>query len=415
MQPSERQMRAQLAIFHDFIRTQADRGDPYSKVLAIPDDPYPHYDEIRARGRLYRSAIGSWVTADHKLANTILRDRRFGVRKANGEKLPEFMSFDNSMLGVDPPDHTRLRRIATPTLNPRTADGWRSRIQEICDELIDGLLAEDKPFDLMTTFAQQLPVAVIADLVGIPERHRGAFYRISRRMTPLLEGVVTYEQTQSTQAAIREITELLVDVVAERKADPQDDMITRLLALVDEGTMSMAELVPMVTFVPLAGSETTVNLIGNGVLALMTHPEQWRLLVERPELAAGAAEETLRFDPSVQTYRRIAHERIEIAGWTLPVDAELAIMAGGANRDPQVFPDPNRFDITRTIGADTLAFSAGIHYCMGASLAKLEAEVAFATLATRMPELRRAGPVRRGDSFIIRGLREFPVAARRAF
>lgn len=173
----------------------------------------------------------------------------------------------------------------------------------------------------------------------------------------------------------------------------------------------MAELVPMVTFVPLAGSETTVNLVGNGILALLAHPEQWRLLAERPELAAGVAEETLRFDPPVQQYRRIAHERIEMAGRTLPVDAELAIIAGGANRDPQVFSDPDTFDITRRIGADTLAFSAGIHYCMGASLAKLEAEVAFKALVTRIPRLRQAGPIRRSGSFIIRGMVEFPVAA----
>ncbi|MFE2023121.1 cytochrome P450 [Streptomyces sp. NPDC059499] len=412
MRPSERQLRAQLAFFHDFIRVQADLGDPYAKVLSVPESPYPHFEEIRARGLLHQSSIGAWVTADHGLANQILRDRRFGVRKAGGEKLPEFIGFDNSLLGADPPDHTRLRRIAAPTLNPRMAEGWRSRIQEICDQLIDDLLAEDGPFDLMTAFAQRLPVALIADLVGIPDRCRDDFHRISRRMTPLLEGVVTYEQTQSTEAAIREITELLVDVIAQRKADPQDDMITRLLALVDEGSMSMAELVPMATFVPLAGSETTVNLIGNGVLALLTHPEQWQLLVERPELAAGVAEETLRFDPPVQQYRRIVHERLELAGCTLPVDAELAVMVGGANRDPKVFSDPNTFDITRSVGADTLAFSAGIHYCMGASLAKVEAEVAFQALATRIPQLRRAGRIRRGGSFIIRGMAEFPVAAR---
>ncbi|NGO68316.1 cytochrome P450 [Streptomyces boncukensis] len=412
MRPGERALRAQLAFFRDFIRNQAEQGDPYANVLGVPENPYPHYEEVRARGRLYRSSIGSWVTADHKLANEILRDRRLGVRKANGEKLPEIMSFDNSLLGADPPDHTRLRRVMTPTLNPRMAGGWRPRVKEICSRLIDDILAEDKPFNLMTAFAQQLPVAVIADLVGIPERCRADFFHISRRITPLLEGVVTYEQTQSTEAAIKEMTDLFVDIIALRKADPQDDMISRLVPLVDEGTLSMDELVPMVTFVPLAGSETTVNLVGNGILALLAHPEQWQLLVERPELAAGVAEETLRYDPPVQQYRRIAHERIELAGHTLPVDGELAIMVGGANRDPQVFPDPGTFDITRDIGADTLAFSAGIHYCMGASLAKLEAEVAFEALTARIPRLRRAGPIRRSGSFIIRGMREFPVAAR---
>lgn len=412
MAPNERQMRAQLAFFHDLIRIQANQGDPYAAVLAVAEDPYPHYAEIRRRGKLYQSSLGVWVTADHALANEILRDRRFGVRKAGGEKLPEFMSFDNSMLGVDPPDHTRLRRIATPTLNPRSHGAWRPEAEKICDRLIDGLLAADGPVNLMTAFAQQLPIAVIAELVGIPEAYRGEFYRISRRMTPLLEGVVTYEQTQSTETAIKEMTELFVDVVAQRRADPRDDMISRLLPLVDQGAMTMGELVPMVTFVPLAGSETTVNLIGNGILNLLAHPEQWRMLVERPELASGVAEETLRFDPPVQQYRRVAHEPIELAGRRLPVDAEVAIIAGGANRDPEVFPDPDTFDITRRIGADTLAFSAGIHYCMGASLAKLEAEVAFEALSSRIPGLRQAGPIRRGGSFIIRGMAEFPIAVK---
>jgi P450-derived glycosyltransferase activator len=411
MNPGERQLRAQLAFFHDLIRIQAQQGDPYAGVLSVPDNPYPYYEQIRRRGRLVKSSLGAWVTADHKLANEILRDRRFGVRKASGEKLPEFMSFDNSMLGVDPPDHTRLRRLATPTLNPRMAHDWRPRVEKLCHALIDRILAEDEPFNLMTSFAQQLPIAVIADLVGIPERYRDAFYRISRRMAPLLEGVVTYEQTQSTTAAIKEMTDLFVKVIEQRRADPGDDMISRMLPLVAAGDLSMAELVPMCTFVPLAGSETTVNLVGNGVLALLSHPEQWRLLAERPELAAGAAEETLRFDPPVQQYRRVAHEQIELAGATLPVDAELAIIAGGANRDPQVFADPDTFDITRRIGADTLAFSAGIHYCMGASLAKLEAEIAFEALVARMPRLRQAGQIRRGGSFIIRGMAEFPVSA----
>jgi hypothetical protein len=400
VKPNERQLRAQLLFFHDLIRIQADQGDPYAKVLSVPEDPYPYYEQIRRLGRLVPSSLGTWVTTDHELANEILRDRRFGVRKASGDKLPEFMGFDNSMLGVDPPDHTRLRRLANPTLNPRSAGGWRPRAEQICHELIDDILAKGEPFNLMTDFAQQLPIAVIADLVGIPQRYRGDFYRISRRMAPLLEGVVTYEQTRSTEVAIKEMTELFVDVIAQRQAEP----------LVDEGSLSMAELVPMCTFVPLAGSETTVNLIGNGVLALLTHPEQWQLLSERPALAANVAEETLRYDPPVQQYRRIAHERIDLAGVTLPVDAELAIIAAGANRDPQVFADPARFDVTREIGADTLAFSAGIHYCMGASLAKLEAAVAFETLVTRIPRLRQAGPIRRGGSFIIRGMREFPVA-----
>ncbi|MFF2542459.1 cytochrome P450 [Kitasatospora sp. NPDC058063] len=411
MESSERQLRAQMRFFHDLVRKLAAQGDPYAKVLSAPDNPYPAYEEIRARGRVYRSPLGTWVTTDHELANQVLRDKRFGVRKADGEKVPEFMNFDNSMLGLDPPEHTRLRRMTMPTLNPRVVERWRGRAEEICHRLIDDILAQGDRFDLMTAFAHHLPTAVIGDLVGIPEEDREHFHHLSREIVPLLDGVVTYEKARSVDAAIAGMTELFTRIVEQRRVEPREDMISRMLPLVDEGSLSMDELLPLCMFLPLAGTETTVNLIGNGILALLRHPEQWRMVAEDPELAQNVVNETLRHDPPVQTYRRIAHEPVELGGVVLPVDSELAIVAAGANRDPQVFPDPARFDITRVSRNDTLAFSAGIHYCLGAPLARFEAEVAYRTLISRMPGLRQAGPVRRRGSFIIRGLREFPLSA----
>ncbi|MBD0674746.1 cytochrome P450 [Streptomyces sp. CBMA156] len=411
MESSERQLRAQMRFFHDLVRKLAADGDPYAKVLSAPDNPYPAYEAIRARGVLYHSPLNTWVTADHELANQVLRDKRFGVRMANGDKVPEFMNFDNSMLGLDPPDHTRLRRMTVPTFNPRIVERWRGRAEAICHRLIDDILAKGGRFDLMTSFAHHLPTAVIGDLVGIPEEDREQFHLLSREITPLLDGVVTYEKSVSVHAALDGMAELFGRIVEQRRADPREDMISRMLPLVDEGSLTMAELLPLCMFLPLAGTETTVNLIGNGILALLRHPEQWRMVAEDPELAQGAVNETLRYDPPVQTYRRIAHEPVELAGVTLAVDDELAIVAAGANRDPKVFPDPERFDITRSSRNDTLAFSAGIHYCLGAPLAKFEAEVAYQTLITRLPDLRQAGPVRRRGSFIIRGLQEFPLSA----
>ncbi|MDG5809312.1 cytochrome P450 [Streptomyces ossamyceticus] len=410
MESSERQLRAQMGFFHDLVRKLAAQGDPYAKVLTAPDNPYPAYEEIRERGALYRSPLGTWVTTDHGIANQVLRDKRFGVRKANGEKVPEFMNFDNSMLGLDPPDHTRLRRMTMPTFNPRVADRWRGRAEKICHRLIDDILATGDRFDLMTAFAHHLPTAVIGDLVGIPDEDRDRFHLLSREIVPLLDGVVTYEKARGVDAAIAGMTELFTRVVARRRADPREDMISRMLPLVDEGRLTMGELLPLCMFLPLAGTETTVNLIGNGVLALLRHPDQWRMVAERPELAEGVVAETLRHDPPVQTYRRIAHEPVELAGVSLPVDGELAIVAAGANRDPKVFTEPARFDITRANRNDTLSFSAGIHYCLGASLAKFEAEVAYQALISRLPRLRQAGPARRRGSFIIRGMREFPLS-----
>jgi P450-derived glycosyltransferase activator len=409
--PTDAQLRAQMSVYYDFLKTASEQGDVYAQILQGLADPYPAYEAVRQLGPLVRSRVGPWVTADHRVANQVLRDSRFGVRKADGEKVPEFMSFDNSMLGLDPPEHTRLRRLTTKALNPRMADGWRPRAAEVCDRLLDEILAKGETFDLMTAFAQQLPTTIIADLVGVPEPYRPKFMRLSRRIAPLLDGVVSFHKARSVDLAIRELTDMFVEIIEQHATEPRDGMISQLLPAVGQ-TLSMAELIPLCMFLPLAGTETTVNLIGNGIRALLEHPEQWEQLRDDPELAAGAVEETLRFDPPVQQYRRIAHEEIEIAGQVLPVDGELAILAAGANRDPAVFTDPGRFDIHRQNGAGTLSFSAGIHYCLGAALSRVEAEAAFRALATRLPDLRVAGTPRRRDSFIIRGMVSFPLAAK---
>ncbi len=405
-------LRARMASYYEILEKTAEQGDLYAQLLRGPADPYPVYEQLRALGPLPRSALGTWVTTDHKIANKVLRDRRFGVRLADGQKVPEFMNFDNSMLGLDPPNHARLRKLTIPALNPRMAERWRDRAAQICDELIDELLAGGEQFDLMPEFAQKLPTTVIADLVGIPDEMRPRFSRLSRRIAPLLDGVVSFHKVRGVDLAIGELTQMFREIIAMRQKTPGDDLISQMLPAIDEGKLSMDELEPLCMFLPLAGSETTVNLIGNGVRALLGHPEQWDMLRDDPDgLAAGVVEEALRFDPPVQQYRRVAHQEIELAGETLPVNGELAILAAAANRDPAVFADPHRFDITRKSAADTLSFSAGIHYCMGAPLARVEAEAAFRAIATRLPKLRAAGEPRRRDSFIIHGMLHFPLSA----
>ncbi|GAA3015752.1 cytochrome P450 [Actinokineospora globicatena] len=409
---ADRQARAQMVLWQDHLRAVSDRGDPYAQLLRAPEDPYPLYEQVRARGPLHRSGLGVWVTASHKLANKVLRDKRFGVRRADGTKAPEFMPFDNSMLGLDPPEHTRLRKLSVPSLNPRRLQRWTPLAEQVCDELIDRILAGRAEFNLMSAFAQQLPLRVIGDLVGIPERHRRAFFQLSRRMAYLLDGVASVEVARDVRAAIAEMTVMFTDIVAERRADPADDLISDLLPAVDDGRLAMDELVPLCMFLPLAGTETTVNLIGNAVRALLRNPEQWAAFKADHTLASAVVQETLRYDTPVQQYRRIAHTDVELDGHLVPAGAELAICAGAANRDPEVYSRPDRFDITRESGPDTLSFSAGIHFCLGAALARIEAEIALVALAARLPDLRRVGQVRRRDSFIIRGMLQFPVAVR---
>ncbi|RLK61266.1 cytochrome P450 [Actinokineospora cianjurensis] len=409
---ADRQARAQMALWQDHLRAVSDRGDPYAQLLRAPEDPYPLYEHVRARGPLHRSGLGVWVTASHKLANKVLRDKRFGVRRADGTKAPEFMPFDNSMLGLDPPEHTRLRKLSVPSLNPRRLQRWTPVAEQVSDELIDRILAGRAEFNLMSAFAQQLPLRVIGDLVGIPERHRRSFFQLSRRMAYLLDGVASVEVARDVRAAIAEMTVMFTDIIAERRADPADDLISDLLPAVDDGRLAMDELVPLCMFLPLAGTETTVNLIGNAVRALLRHPEQWEMFKADPSLAPAVVQETLRYDTPVQQYRRIAHTDVELDGHLVAAGAELAICAGAANRDPEVYSAPERFDITRESGPDTLSFSAGIHFCLGAALARIEAEIALVALAARLPDLRRVGQVRRRDSFIIRGMLQFPVAVR---
>ncbi|MGZ3119577.1 cytochrome P450 [Streptomyces sp. H62] len=409
---AERRAQYQTTVVQGALRTAAAGGDPYASILLVPDDPYPFYEQLRERGTLHRSAVGVWTTTSHRVANQILRDRRFGVRTPEGEKPPEFMPFDNSMLGLDPPDHTRLRRLATPSLNPRRLAHWQPYVERFTDELIDEMLAGRGQVNFMRAFAQRLPLRVIGDLVGIPSHHRQLFFRLSRRMAYLLDGVATVPAARGVVAAIGEMTVMFREIIAERRADPREDLISDLLPAVEDGRMTMDEMVPLCMFLPLAGTETTVNLIGNGLLALLEHPEQWDMLVADPSWAAAVVRETLRYDPSVQQYRRIAHTDLQLEGETIAAGEEVAICAGGANRDPEVYPDPGRFDITRDPGPENLAFSAGIHFCLGAALARMEAETALAALAARVPEIRRAGPVRRRGSFIVRGMLQFPVDLR---
>lgn len=402
--------RMHMQMWHDFLWSVGDQGDPYALLLRAPQDPYPLLEQVRERGPLHRSALGTWVTADYKLASKVLRDRRFGVRRTNGEKAIEFMEFDNSMLGMDPPDHTRLRRVAMTSLNPRNMERWRPRADQYCDELFDDVLAGRGEFNFMTAFAQQLPLRIISDMVGIPEEYRPEFFRLSRRMAYLLDGVATVEVAEDVGRAIQDMTVMFEDIIAVRRSAPRDDLISDLLPAVDDGRLTMAEMVPLCMFLPLAGTETTVNLIGNATLAMLDHPEQWERFKAEPELAPAVIQETLRYDTPVQQYRRIVQEDLELAGHHLPADSELAICAGAANRDPAIYPDPARFDIARPPGREVLSFSLGTHFCLGAALARLEAEVALAAVARRLPNLRQVGPIRRRDSFIIRGMLQFPVA-----
>lgn len=394
--------------------------DPTARLVtrAGREDPYPVYEEIRAHGPLLRSRVGRWVTVDHRIADQILRDRRFGVRSGGYTPPPDRFEpalgegWDPSFLALDPPDHTRLRRLAAPAFTPKRIAGYRDRIERATDRLVDRALARaerDGRFDLMAHLAAPLPISVIAELLGLPETDVPRLARYGNALGASLDGIRSLRHARELQTTIRDLQDLFADLVELRTREPGEDVVSRLVAGLGAQKLTPGELLQACALLLVAGFETTVNLIGNGVRALLDHPEQWALLREDPGLAPRVVEEVLRYDSPVQLTERIAKEDVELAGKTIRRDRSVLVLLGAAGRDPRVFDEPDRFDITRERSAEHLAFSSGVHYCLGAPLARLEGAVMFRAIAERLPGLQPAGRVRRRTNVTLRGIASFPV------
>jgi P450-derived glycosyltransferase activator len=387
------------------------RRDPMSQLhlRGARDDPYAVYARIRRDGPLVPTRMGNYVTVSHRVCNAVLRDRRFGVRATDltGPASPS-AEFDMSFLDRDPPDHTRLRRLAQPAFGPRRIAGYRPRVEQRADEL---LTAAGREFDLVSAFAAPLPIAVITDLLGVPNADADRFAQVGSVIGSALDGISGLGHAARLKKADDELRVLFENLLALRRSRPADDMISRLVAAEGDQIQS-AELLGMCNLLLLAGFETTVNLIGNAVNALLGHPDQWAALCADPAgLAPAAIEETLRYDPPVQRTARCALEDLTLEGRGIRRGQFVFTLLAAANRDPEVYPDPDVFDIHRAPGPDHLAFSSGIHYCVGAPLARMEAIVGLQRLAERLPGLTRAGTLRRRTSSIVRGPIRFPVRA----
>ncbi|GAA1770378.1 cytochrome P450 [Nocardioides hankookensis] len=386
------------------------RRNEFARLSAVGDgDPYPIYDRIRAAGPFVTTPTGHLATADHAICKEVLRDRRFGV-EPEGAPRPE-PAFDRSLLTRNPPDHTRLRRLVAPALSARRLADFTVMLEETVGRLLDDA-GRTGSFDVMPALAEPLPVAVINRLLGIPDEDGAVLAAYGETLGGAAAGFRSPRHARDVMVAARAMVRLFEEVIERRRADPGDDLISSLLAAEGEGDTELraVELVPMCRMLLIAGFETTVNLLGNAVNALLDHPDQWAALVANPALAGAVVQESLRFDSPVQRTGRISFDDTEIAGQPIRRGQWVNVLIGGANRDPQVFDEPNTFDLARTDLFDHLAFSSGIHRCVGRPIAELEGSVALRMLAERMPGLHRAGPARMRAMPLVRGPLSVPVA-----
>jgi cytochrome P450 len=398
---------------------------------AFYNDPYPHYETLRTRGAAFNwEAFGVTAYLNHDDVSALLRDRRFGrqlthlrSREQLGipetpERLKPFYEFDDlQMLQLEPPAHTRLRTLVQKSFMARQIESLRPKLVALCDLLIDEML-EQGQVDLLPAFATPIPVIAIARLLGVPVEMKDWLLTWSHKMVQMYQLGRTPEMEDEAVQATREFVTYLRELVSARRTAPDDDLITVLIHAEEAGDkLTEDELISTCILLLNAGHEATVNVIGNGVKALLQHEPQWAQLTANPfdvELNRCAVEEMLRYDPPLHYFHRWAMEDgLVYRDRTYAFGDTIAVLLGAANRDPARFAQPDVFDITRPVEANPhVSFGGGLHFCIGAPLARLELQVALERLAHRLPGLQmvEAGPYR--DAFGFHGLTSLTVAAK---
>ena len=392
----------------------ADVPQDHPLLVQFRENPYPLYQFLLASAPVqWNHTLGAWTLARYADVVASLTDARFSADRTRQDlpELAESYQFVKSMLVSDPPDHTRLRALVQKAFTPRMVEQLRPRIIAIVGELLDRIAQRDGAFDVIADFAHPLPVVVIAELLGVPAEDRVRFSEWSAVLAASLDPLVSEDLANRVPGARDAVDAYLRGIIAERRKQPRSDLISALVAAEERGdVLSEPELVVMCRLLLIAGHETTVNLIGNGTNALLRHPDQFAKLREDPGLITSAIEELLRYDSPVQMTGRIATEPVQFDGHTVQPGEWILPLLGAANHDPAQFADPERLDLTRNPNAH-VAFGRGIHFCLGAPLARLEGQVAIGALVRRFPSLALAGePVRR-KQITLRGLQSLPVTA----
>jgi pimeloyl-[acyl-carrier protein] synthase len=385
------------------------------------EDPYPYYEARRLAQPLLRALDGLWIAFSHADVSALLRhpglstDEDLASLHMTRTNPGSFRRYN--LLFMDPPDHTRLRTLVSQAFTARRVQSLEATVEKITAELVDALrerAAAGEPVDLISALAYPLPVRVICALLGVPAEDEVAFTDWSRSIVRAIDPNILRGPEIDEQIAdsLADLAAYLESLLAQRRAagpDAGDDLLSALVRVEADGDrISAAEAVSLARLLLVAGHETTVNLIGNGALALLREPDQLALLRARPDLVDSAVDELLRYDSPVQLSQRIALEEFDVRGHKMAPGDQIVLMLAAANRDPDVFTDPARLDVTRDARRH-VAFGGGIHYCLGAALAKLEGRIAFRQLVQVFPEMELAGvPVRR-PTYTLRGLEELPV------
>ncbi|MCW2681706.1 MAG: cypA [Frankiales bacterium] len=411
------------------IRRAARHGDLQARFVIDPQhraDPYPLYEQVRARGSLVPGRLGH-LTVDHGVVTEVLRSDDFRAgpdEDAMPKVLGAVMRWARdpqalgpidppSLLVVEPPDHTKYRRLVSRVFTARAVEALRGRVQVIADELLDRLEGQPRA-ELVEAYCSQLPVTVITEILGVRPEDREKVLGFGRDGAPSLDVGLTWQEFRKVDDAVRGFQGWLGGHLDRLRSEPGDDLLSQLVRLEDEGQrLDDTELRAVAGLVLAAGFETTVNLLGSGIVLLLEHPDELARLREDPSLWANAVDEVLRYESPVQLTARFAVRDTELAGRRVSRGGLVVTMLGGANRDPHVFPDPSRFDVGRANSRDHLSFSGGRHFCLGAALARLEGEVGLRTLFDRFPDLSLAPGGRRTRTRVLRGWEHLPVSTGR--
>ena len=387
------------------------------------EDPYSHFAEMREHDPVHLTLVNQWLLFAYDDVSRLLRDPTLSVSNENIEvhdedRMSKFIELagedferSTSMLNVDPPDHTRLRRLVSKAFTPSSIEALRPRVQVLVDEMLDRFAARGDG-DVVAELAFPLPFDVISEMLGMPESDKAQIAEWSGAVVKTLDPIITDEEIEAAVAGDRAMNAHIDEVVAWKRANPADDLLTALIAAEEDGDrLSSVELRDQVSLLFIAGHETTVNLIGTGIYELMRHPDQLALLRADPSLDVNAVDELLRFVSPVQMSRRITLQDIEFRGKTIPKGMFVLAGLASANRDPAKWgPTADDLDIRRTGTAQHLSFGSGAHYCLGSSLARLEAQVAIGTFARRFPDARIVGEPEWNGRINLRGLEHLHVA-----